>query len=55
MVPQLPNPKDLEPFPTVLSITYTGHAEMVRTLTVDAKGQYLASGSDDKTVKGTKF
>lgn len=52
LIPQLPSPKDLQPFPTVLSIVYKGHTDMVRTLTIDGKGQYLASGSDDMTLKG---
>ncbi|KAK6624767.1 hypothetical protein RUM44_011627 [Polyplax serrata] len=51
LIPQLPSPKDLQPFPTVLSIVYKGHTDMVRTLTIDGKGQYLASGSDDMTLK----
>lgn len=52
LLPQLPNPKELQPFPTVLSMIYKGHTDMIRTLTVDAKGQYLASGSDDMTLRG---
>jgi len=51
LVPNLPKPEDLQPFPTVCSITMTGHSNMVRTLSVEPKGQYVASGSDDKTVK----
>ena len=33
------------------SLTYNGHKNMVRTLSVEPKGQFLASGSDDGTVK----
>ncbi|KAL0279462.1 UNVERIFIED_CONTAM: hypothetical protein PYX00_001011 [Menopon gallinae] len=51
LIPELPNPKELQPFPTVLSIIYKGHTDMIRTMTVDAKGQYLVSGSDDTTIK----
>jgi ribosome biogenesis protein ERB1 len=35
----------------VASLTYNGHKNMVRTLSVEPKGQFLASGSDDGTVK----
>jgi len=51
LVPQLPRPQDLQPFPTVCSITMKGHNNMVRTLDVEPKGQYLASGSDDGSMK----
>jgi len=51
LVPQLPRPKDLQPFPTVCSITFKGHNNMVRTLSVEAGGQHLATGCDDGTVK----
>ena len=51
LVPQLPRPKDLQPFPTVCSLTYSGHNNMVRTIAVEPRGQYFASGSDDGTMK----
>ncbi|GJQ81341.1 hypothetical protein Trydic_g20553 [Trypoxylus dichotomus] len=51
LVPKLPSPKDLQPFPVVLCIEYEGHKDMVRTISPDPTGQYLASGSDDHTVK----
>lgn len=53
-MPQLPSPKDLQPFPTVLSMIYKGHTSMVRSITLEPFGQYFASGSDDGTVKGMK-
>jgi hypothetical protein len=52
LLPQLPNPKDLQPFPTVMSMVYEGHIDMVRSIAVEPKGQYMVSGSDDLTVKG---
>jgi WD40 repeat protein len=52
LLPQLPNPKDLQPFPSVMSMVYEGHTDMVRSIAVEPKGQYLVSGSDDLTVKG---
>ena len=51
LVPQLPKPQDLQPFPQVCALTFKGHKNMVRTLSVEPKGQFLASGSDDGTVK----
>lgn len=52
LLPQLPNPKDLQPFPTVMSMVYEGHTDMVRSIAVEPRGQYMVSGSDDLTVKG---
>ncbi|XP_014249300.1 ribosome biogenesis protein BOP1 homolog [Cimex lectularius] len=51
LVPQLPNPMDLQPFPTTMVIVYTGHTDMVRSITVDPSGQFLASASDDGTLR----
>ena len=51
LVPQLPRPRDLQPFPTVCSLTFRGHTNMIRSLSLEATGQYVASGSDDGTVK----
>ena len=39
LVPQLPRPKDLQPFPTVCSVTFRGHVNMVRTVSVESRGQ----------------
>lgn len=54
LIPKLPSPKDLQPFPTVESIVYTGHTDMIRTISIEPHGEYIVSGSDDKTVK-SKF
>lgn len=51
LVPKLPSPRDLQPFPTTLALEYKGHTDMVRTISTDKSGQYLLSGSDDCTVK----
>jgi ribosome biogenesis protein ERB1 len=51
LIPKLPSPKDLRPFPTKLSIVYRGHEGRIRSFAVDPTGQWLASGSDDMTVK----
>ncbi|GBM73790.1 Ribosome biogenesis protein bop1 [Araneus ventricosus] len=51
LLPQLPKPKDLQPFPSALAIIYTGHEKLVRSISVEPSGQFLASGSDDETVR----
>lgn len=51
LVPKLPSPKDLQPFPNVLAMEFKSHSDMVRSITVDKSGQFLLSGSDDCTVK----
>lgn len=55
LIPKLPSPKDLQPFPTIEAMVYNGHTDYVRTITVEPKGEYIASGSDDKTVKSKLF
>ncbi|BES94044.1 Pescadillo homolog [Nesidiocoris tenuis] len=51
LVPQLPSPADLQPFPTTDSVYYKGHQDFVRSISVDPTGQFMASASDDGTVK----
>ncbi|XP_050305393.1 ribosome biogenesis protein BOP1 homolog isoform X2 [Anthonomus grandis grandis] len=51
LVPKLPSPRDLQPFPTTLAVEYKGHSDMVRSISTDRSGQYLLSGSDDCTIK----
>lgn len=55
LVPQLPSPKDLQPFPTTMSMVFKGHTDMIRSITPEAKGQYIASGGDDMTLKSEIF
>lgn len=54
LIPKLPSPKDLQPFPTVESMVYNGHTDIIRCISVEPLGQYIVSGSDDTTVK-SKF
>lgn len=54
LIPKLPSPKDLQPFPTVESMIFNGHTDMIRTISVEPNGEYLVSGSDDTTVKSKK-
>ena len=51
LIPQLPKPKDLQPFPSACVLTYKGHKNMIRSLSIDTSGQFIASGCDDGTVK----
>ncbi|GAX73046.1 hypothetical protein CEUSTIGMA_g499.t1 [Chlamydomonas eustigma] len=51
LVPQLPKPKDLQPFPTTLALRFSGHTDKVRSIAPDSSGQWLLSGSDDQTMK----
>lgn len=50
-MPKLPKPRDLQPFPSVLSLRYVGHQGPVRTLSPDPTGQWLLSGAADGTVR----
>ncbi|XP_062846345.1 ribosome biogenesis protein bop1 [Trichomycterus rosablanca] len=50
LIPKLPKPKDLQPFPTTQSLVYRGHSGLVRCISVSPSGQWLVSGSDDCTV-----
>ena len=51
LIPKLPSPKDLEPFPSKVSIVFKGHTDRVRCIDIDPTGQWLVSGSDDGTVR----
>lgn len=47
LIPELPQPSDLKPFPTTLSVEYKMHTTCVRTISVSPCGQYLASGDEE--------
>ncbi|ERF70605.1 Ribosome biogenesis protein ERB1 [Endocarpon pusillum Z07020] len=51
LLPKLPSPEELRPFPTTCGIIYRGHKGRVRSLSVDPSGLWLASGGDDGTVR----
>nr|XP_044636822.1 ribosome biogenesis protein BOP1 isoform X2 [Equus asinus] len=51
LIPKLPRPRDLQPFPTCQALVYRGHGDLVRCLSVSPGGQWLASGSDDGSVR----
>jgi ribosome biogenesis protein ERB1 len=50
LIPRLPRPKELKPFPNSLCLQYLGHTKAVRSISLSPDGQYLVSGSDDGTV-----
>ena len=67
LIPKLPSPKDLQPFPTfqgrfldtdsreiinwILAVLYEGHEGWVRSISVHSSGQFLVSGGDDCTMR----
>ncbi|KXZ47270.1 hypothetical protein GPECTOR_36g122 [Gonium pectorale] len=52
LVPQLPKPRDLQPFPTTLAISYEGHTGPVASIAPDPwAGQWLLSGGRDGTLR----
>lgn len=51
LIPKLPSPKDLQPFPTTESLVYRGHTDIIRCISMEPKGEYILTGSDDTTVK----
>lgn len=51
LLPELPDPKDLRPYPERLSFLYKGHTGTVRSISLDPHGQYLATGCDDHIVR----
>lgn len=51
LIPQLPKPKDLQPFPSIQSIVYEGHTDCVLCLSLEPAGQFFASGSEDGTIR----
>ena len=44
LIPKLPKPRDLMPFPCVQSLYFKGHSSFVRTISISPCGQWLASG-----------
>ncbi|KAH0558585.1 Ribosome biogenesis protein erb1, partial [Trichoglossum hirsutum] len=51
LLPKLPSPEELRPFPTTCATVYRGHEGRVRSLAIDPTGTWLASGGDDGTVR----
>jgi ribosome biogenesis protein ERB1 len=52
LVPKLPKPSELRPFPTAVGVAFEGgHQGRVRSIALDGGGQWLASGGEDRTVR----
>ena len=51
LLPKLPDPSELKPFPTTCATTYRGHDGRVRSVAIDQAGRLVASGGDDGTVR----
>eukprot|EP00041_Stephanoeca_diplocostata_P029441 m.868453 g.868453 ORF g.868453 m.868453 type:complete len:912 (-) comp23562_c0_seq9:224-2959(-) len=49
LIPKLPKPENLQPFPVRQSMVYTGHTDRISCLSIDPTGQWLLTGSDDNT------
>ncbi|CAN1175029.1 Ribosome biogenesis protein BOP1 homolog [Linum perenne] len=49
--PKLPSRKDLKPYPSTCYIEYKGHKGPVMSISTEASGEWLASGSADGTVR----
>ncbi|KAL8865894.1 MAG: hypothetical protein Q9174_006630, partial [Haloplaca sp. 1 TL-2023] len=51
LLPKLPSPDELRPFPTACATIFRGHDGRVRSLAIDPSGIWLASGGDDGTIR----
>ncbi|KAJ7954287.1 Ribosome biogenesis protein BOP1-like [Quillaja saponaria] len=51
LLPKLPSRKDLKPYPVTCYIEYRGHKDAVTSVSTEASGQWIASGSSDGTVR----
>lgn len=51
LLPKLPSPDELRPFPTTCATLFRGHEGRVRSLAIDPSGTWLASGGDDGSIR----
>eukprot|EP00698_Gefionella_okellyi_P006067 TRINITY_DN15535_c0_g1_i1.p1 TRINITY_DN15535_c0_g1~~TRINITY_DN15535_c0_g1_i1.p1 ORF type:complete len:633 (+),score=135.99 TRINITY_DN15535_c0_g1_i1:64-1899(+) len=51
LLPRLPSPQELRPFPETHAIVFSGHKGHVNSISIAPSGQWLASGSADGTVR----
>ncbi|KZZ96160.1 eukaryotic ribosome biogenesis protein 1 [Moelleriella libera RCEF 2490] len=51
LLPRLPRPEELKPFPTACQTIFKGHQGRVRSVAISPDGEWLATGGDDGTVR----
>ena len=51
LLPDLPKPEELRPFPQRLGFVYKGHTAPVRRVSVNHNGQFIATACDDHFVR----
>lgn len=51
LLPTLPKPSELRPYPTREALSYVGHQKKVNAISFETVGQFFASASDDCTIK----
>ncbi|KAL2207142.1 BOP1NT-domain-containing protein [Sarocladium strictum] len=51
LLPKLPRPEELKPFPTLCQAIFRGHEGRVRSVNFSPDGEFVASGGDDGTVR----
>jgi ribosome biogenesis protein ERB1 len=51
LVPKLPSPEELKPFPTTCAAIFRGQEGRVRSVSIDPRGIFVASGGDDGYVR----
>ncbi|KAI9727569.1 MAG: Ribosome biogenesis protein erb1 [Chrysothrix sp. TS-e1954] len=51
LLPKLPSPEELRPFPNAWDILVRTGAGRIRSVSIDASGLYMATGSDDGSVR----
>ena len=51
LLPKLPRPEELKPFPTLCQAIFRGHEGRVRTVAFSPDGEWVASGGDDGSIR----
>eukprot|EP01112_Ceratiomyxa_fruticulosa_P021997 TRINITY_DN793_c1_g1_i1.p1 TRINITY_DN793_c1_g1~~TRINITY_DN793_c1_g1_i1.p1 ORF type:complete len:839 (+),score=244.60 TRINITY_DN793_c1_g1_i1:148-2664(+) len=51
LLPDLPAPKDLRPFPTTEAMKFVGHKGRIRSISIHPSGEWLASGGNDRMLR----